>query len=369
MARAVLLLSLLLPAKVFANEVDLGVLDQIQEQLEISSDRWREKLKIFARNLLLLLMAISLAWQGILMTLRGSDLTELLTEVARIILYGGFFLATIQYSAVWCEAAIESFSLAAAQAGGIETANVSIGPADTFRKGVKTAFILFEAEWGLFDKLSVGILSLVLVLIYAVIAGYQLLVLSEMYIATTAGIILLGFGGASFSRDTAIRHLWYVLSVGAKLYALYLIVGLGDAFVHQTINNKLGKADVVALIGMVFMLAVLTITIPRIIQGMVNGSTVSFGREQAGVGKAVPVGVGGSDQGAAPAVAASAMSQVWTVPTPPAYAQAEAADGVQVVQSPQQTARRPQRELPPPPHQKLSEHKPLTRTQKAALNG
>lgn len=265
-------------------QADLGFFDDVQQRLEATANSWRPVLESIARNLLLILAGLSITWQAILMVLRNSDLTELMTEIVKIIMYTGFFLTVIEYSASWCEAIVESFSQAALQAAssGKLTA-VGVGPADTLRIGVQLANSLSDAvDWTQPFTYIFYVFAIFVVMIYAVISAYQMLVLAELYIVTAAGIVFLGFGGSVWSRDTAIRHIWYVISIAAKLYALYLTVGVGADVINTFIGiGEWSFSVAAAMLGMVLMVAILIITIPNVVQGLVSGSTIG-GSAQAG---------------------------------------------------------------------------------------
>ena len=50
----------------------------------------------------------------------------------------------------------------------------------------------------------------------------------EMYVGLLAGMIMLGLGGSSFTKDFAVRYLVYAFSVGMKLMALVMIARIGS---------------------------------------------------------------------------------------------------------------------------------------------
>ena len=51
--------------------------------------------------------------------------------------------------------------------------------------------------------------------------------LIESFVVLSGGVLLLGFSGSSFTKGIAERYLSYVVSVGVKLFTIYLVMGVG----------------------------------------------------------------------------------------------------------------------------------------------
>jgi len=136
-----------------------------------------------------------------------------------------------------------------------------------------------------------------------------LLVFCETYFVTAASVILLGFGGNPWTNDYAMRYITYCISVGMKLFVTLLIVGLGEQLIH---GWALGTSDwgaignVFPLIGVLLLLVVLVWALPNIVQGVVNGSSLSSG---AGSFIAIAAGARAAAAGAS-AVASANAKQV-----------------------------------------------------------
>lgn len=269
-----LLIFLPLSAQAQALKLDLGGVEDLQLGLERLVNAWRPKLEGFATRLLLSLAGISVAWQAILMVIKTPNLEGFFSEVVRIVMFTGFFLAVIQNSGVWTAILIESFTTAAAEAIEGSAKVASLSSTDTLRKGIQLAIEMTEGRW--FSTLAMMLLAVPVMIVHALMAGYQLLVLAEMYIVTAAGVLLLGFGGSSWTMDYAKRYIQYCVSIGAKLFTLYLVVGLSHqvyGYATDTINWSASSG--LAALGILVMIFMLVCTIPGMVQNIINGGHLS----------------------------------------------------------------------------------------------
>jgi type IV secretion system protein TrbL len=87
----VTLLLVILVATAPAHAQSVGTLDQIVSQFQTRSSSWEGSLRSFALNTFGILAAIELAWAGIRLAFRGSDVSEWLAEIVNQILFLGFF--------------------------------------------------------------------------------------------------------------------------------------------------------------------------------------------------------------------------------------------------------------------------------------
>jgi hypothetical protein len=69
---------------------------------------------------------------------------------------------------------------------------------------------------------------IVTVICFSLVAAIFVSVMVEMYVGLLAGMIMLGLGGSSYTKDFAIRYLVYAFSVGMKLMALVMISRIGS---------------------------------------------------------------------------------------------------------------------------------------------
>ena len=255
-----------------ATAADGNVLDSLQREFRDQSSGWFPAIERMATNLLLALAVISLAWAGLQLVLKQGDLGEFVGTLVRQILMVGFFLVVIQNAMEWTDAIVRSFGQAATEATGSRT---RVGAAGVLERGAALMGDIW-ARAGVLTFVLVGLCALAVMLIYAAIAAYVLIIYAEVYVVTAAGVLLLGFGGSEWTMDYARRYLTYVVSVGAKLYVLFLVVGIGDQLVQSwLVTADLGSMEELGVIvGMVFVLMMLVLMIPNMVQGVVNGSSI-----------------------------------------------------------------------------------------------
>lgn len=103
-----------------------------------------------------------------------------------------------------------------------------------------------------------------------------------MYVGLLAGMIMLGLGGSSFTKDFAIRYLVYAFSVGMKLMALVMIAKIGsDVLIGLAGDASVGDQyqTALAIAGIAVVVFILAMYVPNIMQGVVQGASVSGGME------------------------------------------------------------------------------------------
>jgi len=303
-----LLLALIFSAS--AHGADVAAAKGLMNAFQQASNQWIGPLQQVATWLLISLATISLVWKFGLLALQQADFQEFVVELVRMILFVGFFLAVIQHADVWSKALIEGFAWLAnyaSGAGGVFDAS-SITPAAVLHRGMSLSVAISEAATGWASTLTYFLLGVAIVVIYALIAAYVLLVFCESYFVTTAGVILLGFGGNQWTNDYATRYLTYCVSVGMKLFVTLLVVGIGEQLVY---NWALAAGDwgnlsnVFSVLGVLLLLVILVWMLPNIIQGVVNGSSLGGG---AGSFGAVAGLAGGAAMGAGAMAAGGAKT-------------------------------------------------------------
>lgn len=109
----------------------------------------------------------------------------------------------------------------------------SASPAEVFDAGIRVASKMSEqAKFGVFEDNALAIAAVlamgVVVICFSLVAAIFVAVMVEMYVGLLAGMIMLGLGGSSFTKDFAIRYLVYAFGVGMKLMALVMIAKIGS---------------------------------------------------------------------------------------------------------------------------------------------
>jgi len=106
--------------------------------------------------------------------------------------------------------------------------------------------------------------------------------MAEMYVGLLAGMIMLGLGGSSYTKDFAVRYLVYAFSVGMKLMGLVMIARIGSDVLIGLANAPANGDEflsTLAIAGISVVVFVIAMYVPNIIQGMVQGVSLTGGME------------------------------------------------------------------------------------------
>ena len=251
---------------------DGDIVRDLQEGFRDSVALWYAPLQQVATWLLLSLAVISYTWSASQMVLRNADLGEFVAEFVRLVIFTGFFLFLIQGGQQLAETMIKGWIWIGGQA---TSTSLSLSVPEILERGFTLGGDVISAGSGL-SRIAYTILALPVVILYTLIAAYAFFVLAEMYVVTAAGIVLLGFGGSQWTADYAKKYITYTISIGAKLYVMFLVIGAGEQFIHQWAVNQDHESfrAILAIIGVLLMMAILVKMIPDAVQGIINGASL-----------------------------------------------------------------------------------------------
>jgi type IV secretion system protein TrbL len=224
------------------------ILTDITQQFHNATSGWHAYLFPIANKLFAMLALIEIAWAGIWWSLEKQDATSLWTEMLKRFVSIGIFYSILLYSNSWIPAIIHSFIAIGVGASG----HTQLFPTDVMDQGVSIAGHIFKVfhETGLFSfgmsTLVGAFAGLTVLLSFAVMAGLLVVTLVESYIVLGAGILLLGFASSRLSSKFATNYISYAMSVGAKLFMLYLVLGVGGSLADSWIAtfSELSKTDI-----------------------------------------------------------------------------------------------------------------------------
>ncbi|MBW8028545.1 MAG: P-type conjugative transfer protein TrbL, partial [Ferrovum sp.] len=276
-----------------------NVLTGIQNMVQSSSSGWMTAALGLAQNLFVGLAGIEIAWTGIHWVLKKNDLSDFIASFTLKMISILFFYMLLQEAPAWIPLIINSFAQAgqivgASGGGGIPPV-VTLDPSGVFEQGMTvsgaiwTAFGNASATMGIGQTFA-GALATLLGSIFAILA-YGLLALQilitniESYIIIGGGALLLGFNGSKWTQVFAEKYLGYAVSVGIKLFVLYLIVGLGQNLATTWVT-QLGTftPETVIQVGAAALIyGAMGIMVPGIAGSMLNGSpSMSLGSMAGG---------------------------------------------------------------------------------------
>lgn len=274
----IFIIAVLFAGHAFGDVPDNNVLDAIVKRYQTASSGWTTVLIPHARNLFWLLALIELSWTGIQLARKRPEIGEIFGELAMRVLFIMFFYALLENSGTWPKAIVDSFRTAADQANAVNGIPQSLSPSSVFDVGLKIVYLLTDSAtvYEPMEGLAKIICALVIFICLAAVAAMMLVALVEMYIALNAGVIILGLGGSRFTSDFAVNYMKFVVSIGIKLFAMQLLVGIGQNFVFDFLLNFKGtNTETFVFIGISVVLLILVKTVPDTLQAMITGSQFS----------------------------------------------------------------------------------------------
>ena len=305
-----------------------GMMDTLVSQVQGASGGWMSSALGYAKTLFFGLAAIEFAWSAIQLTLKKSELSEIMVGTLFKVMSLSFFAMVLIKAPEWIPAIINSFKAAGAGVGGTSV----LSPSAVFDQGLQVAASLMQfsndaapstgsmiintltnSGQGLgkfmLSAIIVGVASVFIILGYGLIAVQLLITLVESYLIIGGGALMLGFSGSRWTHNLSEKYFGYAISIGVKLFTIYLIIGFGDSFT-QALKDTIAAAyaahpegpsfgDYLGVGGASLFYGVTGYMAPGLAGSMLNG-TVAMSLQSAGTAAGMV--------GAAPVVAGLATS-------------------------------------------------------------
>ncbi len=295
--RSSLGLGLMLAVALPAHAQSVNVLDGVIRQFQGQAAGWEATLQALALRTFGLLAMIEMTWSAAKLAFRGADLSEWLAEIINQILTLGLFLALLQNASTWGTAIVESY-----RAAGVAAGATAVAPSDVFATGVSLGQkVLGQMSlWSPAASVSLMIAAIVIEVCFALMAATMVITLVQSYIAISAGVLNMAFGGSRWTRDIAISTFRYALSVGAKLLMLQLLISVGQNIVlgWAAQFSDMTNSSLLILIGASVVMLALVKVLPDEFQRVVGGASLSSGSALTGAAMAVAGGAAGAVAGA-----------------------------------------------------------------------
>jgi type IV secretion system protein TrbL len=258
-----------------------NVLTALENQVVTAARGWESTVADAARSLFWILAGIEIGIAAVWLALQAASLDSWFAELVRRIMFIGLFAFILDQGPTFAKAIVDSLFQLGAEGG-------SASPAAIFDAGIEVASKMSQqVQFGLFEDNSLAVAAVfamvVVVIAFSLVAAIFVAVIVEMYVGLLAGMIMLGLGGSSFTKDFAVRYLVYAFSVGMKMMALVMIsrigsdvlIGLAEA---PTAENQQFITSL-AIAGISVVVFIISIYVPNIMQGVVQGASVSGGME------------------------------------------------------------------------------------------
>jgi type IV secretion system protein TrbL len=257
--------------------------DSITDHFEKGMKAWEKQLSEIATQLFWMLVLIELAWGAGRLIVRGADMSEWLSDFTGQLLFISFFWTLLQYSSRWADAIIRSFQTAAERAAQVSQVQAGFRPSDVFNAGWSAACKILNliTWWKLSDGLYLAIGAFIVMVCFAMMAAFMIVVLVESYFVISAGVLFMGFGGSRWTKHYALNVLSYAVNVGAKLFVIQLIAALAQQ-VFTSLALDYTKSNILEatswtflMVGAAMVFFYMMWTIPTLVAGLVSGQSLS----------------------------------------------------------------------------------------------
>ncbi|OCI90830.1 P-type conjugative transfer protein TrbL [Agrobacterium sp. 13-626] len=289
------------------------ILSELENQVVTAARGWESTVMTAARSLFWILAGIEIGIAAVWLALQAASLDSWFAELVRRIMFVGLFALILDRGPAFAKAVVDSLFQIGAGGG-------TASPAAVFDAGIQVAAKMStQAQFGLFEDNALAIAAVfamvVVVIAFSLVAAIFVAVMVEMYVGLLAGMIMLGLGGSSFTKDFAVRYLVYAFSVGMKLMALVMIARIGSDVLLGLASAPTAESEQfitsLAIAGISVVVFIVAMYVPNIIQGVVQGASVSGGMEairHGGQAASFAAGVGFLAAGGAAAGMAAASA-------------------------------------------------------------
>ena len=301
-----------------------GVLDSVQQTIQTASAGWMAKSLGYANSLFFGLAGLEFVWSAIQITLKKNDLPDIIVGTLFKVMSLAFFAMLLTEAPIWIPDIINSFTQAGTAVSGGGT---PLTPSGVIDQGINLSSVLITQGMQvntaqnsgittivtsggtslgsyLLAAIVIGLTGIMIILAFAVIALQLFVTLVESYLVIGGGAIMLGFLGSRWTSNFGEKYFGYAVSVGIKLFTLYLIIGFGSTLVNDMLaqlttlttgGQSIGLGDWLAMGGTSLVYGGVGYMVPSLASTMMNGSpnmTMSNLGAAAGGMAAAPVAAG-----------------------------------------------------------------------------
>ena len=295
-----------------ANIHGYRIIDEFLETYENAIEGWNSVFPKYASYLFWLLVFISMIWHFGMMAVRQSDIGEFFAEFTKFIIYTGFFWWILQNGVDMANDIADSFRQLGGQASG---GSSQVSPTTILDSGFEIlAKTLDKASiWSPVASAIALLISLLILVCFALVAVNMAILIISSWVLIYAGVFFLGFGGSRWTSDMAIGYLKTILNIGAQLFAMVLIVSIGESFAKTYIANLSDVSNIAEMAVMACVAAVLLMLInkvPALIGGLADNSSLSVASSMGHFGAGAAVGAMATAGAALATGGAAALSGV-----------------------------------------------------------
>lgn len=215
-----------------------GILDGLVRGYQDLSVSWLARIQPLAQRTFAILATLELAVSGLFWAIGREGLDAIAASLLRKFIVLAFLYSLLTLFPFWIPAITNGF-----QAAGQAASQTSVvNPSQVLDLGgtIASKMLLSFGALGFLVN-PVGVLlasftSFFVVIAFGLIAAQICLTLIETYLVLTGGALFLGFAGFRATAPLAEGYLVYAFQVGAKIYLLYLLLGVGMGIARQWAN-------------------------------------------------------------------------------------------------------------------------------------
>ncbi len=299
---------LLFPFDIFAASSsgvpDTGAIQDIENTFRNAAELWPPIIIKYTEWLFWSLVTLSWTWAFSMMALKGTDFTEILTELTRRTILTGFFWWLLKQAPKLGSSIVEGFSFI-----GNQLVGKPISASDIFDVGLSLGLAILQKLEFFNPAVNLGytLIAIAIVIILALIALQMLLIVIQYVVFLNAGVIMMGFLGHEWSREYAINYFRLLLALGVKFFIMQIIVVLTMTILNNWIKaSDLTWVQVMVILPILIVIYGLITEIPAMAASMISGTDSTGGAVAKTIQTAAMVGALAMSGGA------SAMSGAMT---------------------------------------------------------
>ncbi|HVR10649.1 MAG TPA: P-type conjugative transfer protein TrbL, partial [Thermoanaerobaculia bacterium] len=212
-----------------------GILDGIVRDYQDISSSWLARIQPLAQRTFALLATLELAVSGLFWALGRESLDAIAVSLLRKFIVLAFLFSLLTLFPIWIPTITSGFEAA----GQAASATSVVNPSQVLDLGGTIAgrmLISFGALGFLVNPVGVLLATLTtffVVIAFGLIAAQLCLTLIESFLVVSGGALFLGFAGSRFTAPLAEGYIAYAFEVGARIYLLYLFMGVGTGFARE----------------------------------------------------------------------------------------------------------------------------------------
>lgn len=229
--------------------------DAIETQMQEDSNSMFGSVVNLATRTFGILAVIELCWAAAIWAFERDNLSSLAVEMIKKIMFIGFFYTLLLNGQSWIPSIVAGFQQVGTSVTGVQLSTDNIltqgiqTMADLWAATIPAATLMASApeEEGGFgipgveaaDEVAMEgvdftiMVSLVVVVAYAIVAAQYFMIKAEASILLAAGAVFLGLGASSWTKEYTQKYINYAVTVGVRLLVLTIILSYTLNIINQ----------------------------------------------------------------------------------------------------------------------------------------